>query len=173
MSGKGNNVVLIGMPGAGKSTMGVLLAKRLNRAFIDTDLELQRLIGRSLRETIDARGFEAFLDAESNTVQRVDAQAAVIATGGSVVYRPAAMDHLKKNGAIVFLDVPLEVLQRRLESLASRGVVIGADQTLGELFAERIPLYRRYADLVVPCDDDSHEIIVNRVLDQLERRRKS
>jgi len=161
------NVVLIGMPGVGKSTAGVLLAKALSREFVDTDVTLQARLGRRLADIIAEQGMDAFCRQEEAAILALDVRPAVIATGGSAVYSPAAMAHLRQGGRIVHLDLPLEVLRRRLGDLGERGVVIRPGQTLEALFAERQPLYRRYADLAIACLGLSHDEVVARIVDAL------
>jgi shikimate kinase len=145
------NLVLIGMPAVGKSTVGVLLAKATGRDFVDTDVLLQARLGRSLQEIIDAEGLEAFCRIEAQAILELALSACVVATGGSAVYSPPAMAHLGAHGVIVHLEEELEVLQRRLSDLRTRGVVMARDQDLGELFRSRLPLYRRYAQVTIRC----------------------
>ena len=144
-----NNIVLIGMPASGKSTVGVILAKLLGMDFIDTDLLIQRREGRRLSEIIEARGLDGFLDVEEEVCAGVAAEHAVIATGGSAVYGARAMARLKAAGRAVYLEVPLEALRGRLRDMKGRGVALREGQTLDDLYAEREALYRRYADLTV------------------------
>ena len=143
------NLILIGMPTAGKSTVGVVLAKMLGYDYIDTDLLIQKREGCRLEETIAAKGDEAFLDIEANVCTELEANHAVIATGGSVIYRARAMEHLKSLGRVIYLKISLETLKERLRDARSRGVVLKAGQTLESLYFERTPLYERYADLIV------------------------
>lgn len=157
------NIVLIGMPGVGKSTVGVLLAKVLAREFLDTDVCLQGCERRRLQEIIDRDGLAAFLRIEERHVLELQCRRTVIATGGSVVYSDRAMRHLRGNGVIVFLDLPIGDLKRRLANLATRGVVMAAGQTLEGLWAERLPLYRRHADVTVACAGLTHEGVVDAV----------
>lgn len=154
------NVVLIGMPGAGKSTVGVLLAKALSREFLDTDVCLQGCEQRRLHEIIAAEGLDAFRAIEERHVLELACRRTVVATGGSVVYSARAMQHLKRDGVVVYLEVPLAVLRRRLGNLKARGVVMAAGQSLEDLFAERLPLYRQYADVTVSCAGLGHEAVV-------------
>ncbi len=172
VSGKGNsksNVVLIGMPGVGKSTVGVLLAKALSRDFLDTDVHIQAQEGRTLQEIIDQDGLESFRRVEERHVRSLKCRSAVIATGGSVVYYPAAMAHLRASGWVIHLDLDLPALRKRLVNLPTRGVVMAPGQTLGHLFTERQPLYRKYADLTIDCARSSHEDIVRRIVRGLNR----
>jgi len=143
------NVTLIGMPGCGKSTVGVLLAKALNLQFIDTDLLLQQKHGQFLWEIIDTQGVEAFKRMEAEVILSLDCRHACIATGGSVVYSDRAMRHLKALSKIIFIDLPCGEIERRVADIRSRGVVIEKGKTLPALYAERRPLYLRYADIVI------------------------
>ncbi len=161
------NLVLIGMPGVGKSTVGVLLAKATSRDFLDTDVFIQAKEGRSLQEIIDREGTEAFCRLEERHVLSMIFRSCVIATGGSVVYHPTAMRHLGSSGMIIHLDLDLPALERRLTNLDSRGVVMAAGQTFRQLFAERQPLYRKYAQYTIPCADRTHEEVVGEITRQL------
>lgn len=147
--GKMENIVLIGMPGVGKSTAGVILAKMLGYQFIDADLLIQRQEGKLLHEIIKERGTDGFLAVENRVNSRIEAEHAVIATGGSVIYGAEAMEHYQKIGTIVYLSLPYEELERRLSDIRGRGVVLREGQTLLDLYEERTPLYRKYADLTV------------------------
>lgn len=158
------NIVLIGMPGAGKSTVGVLLAKRLGYAFLDTDILIQVREGRSLQELIRLHGAEEFCRIEERHILSLTLRAHVVAPGGSVVYRSRAMAHLKARGTAVHLDLGLERLKQRLDDVDARGVVIAPGQTVESLYAERRPLYRRYADVTVSTDDLTPDQVVGRVL---------
>lgn len=146
-----DNVVLIGMPGSGKSTVGVLLAKALGYEFLDVDLVIQRREGALLQEILDARGVEAFLDVEEEAVRSVDCRECVVAPGGSAVCRERAALHLKSLGPVVYLRVPLEELHSRIRNLSTRGIAMEPGQTLADVMAFREPLYEKYADLVVDC----------------------
>ena len=161
---RGDNFVLIGMPGAGKSTLGVLLAKRTARDFVDTDVLLQARAGRSLQAILDADGIDAFRRIEEETVLSLQCRNTVIATGGSVVYGEAGMRHLRAAGVIVYFDVPLAVLEERLQDLPERGVVGLAGRPFADLYAERERLYRRWADVRVACGDAGHGETLARVL---------
>lgn len=145
------NIVLIGMPGAGKSTVGVLLAKEAGLAFLDTDVWIQTREGRTLQEILDAHGLESFCHMERDHVLALDVRGHVLATGGSVVYSPAAMEHLKARGTVVYLKLPLRELEQRVTNMATRGVVVARGQTLRDLFDERTGLYERWADVTVEC----------------------
>jgi shikimate kinase len=158
-----HNIVLIGMPGVGKSTVGVLLAKRLSRAFVDTDVLIQVAEGLRLQAIIDTLGLAAFCEIESRHICSLRCRASVIATGGSAVYSSAAMAHLKQGSVVVHLDLPLAALVRRLTDLDSRGVVRPAGVTLEALYAERQPLYQRYADLTIDCRGLAHNGVVDAI----------
>ena len=164
------NIVLTGMPGAGKSTVGVLLAKMLSMSFLDTDLVIQSGEGRRLQDLIDEEGVEAFRAVEEQHVTAVGAVHCVIATGGSVVYSERAMLHLSGMGTVVLLDLSLSTLQRRLTNLPSRGVVRFPGQSLEDLYYERRPLYLRHADVVVDCGGRSHEEVARAVIEGVEGR---
>ncbi len=149
--GNKSNIVLIGMPACGKSTLGVQLAKWLSMGFIDTDLLVQARAGQSMQAFQDLHGMEAYQTLECETVQSIVCENCVVATGGSAVYCDAAMRHLKQIATVVFLEVPLGEIKRRIGDLLQRGVVIKPGMTLDDLFAERRPLYLRHADLVFDC----------------------
>jgi shikimate kinase len=159
-----NNLALTGMPGAGKSTLGVLLAKRTARSFLDTDLLIQKAEGAPLQEIIEKRGVDFFRRAEEHIVVGLDCSRSVIATGGSVVYSEAAMEHLGRLGRRIYLDVPLAELERRLGNLDKRGVIRGPGQDLEDLLAERRPLYERWADIRVECGGLDHDGAVEAVI---------
>lgn len=154
------NIVLIGMPGAGKSTVGVLLAKAVKCAFLDTDLLVQTTTDRFLHQLIADEGMEAFLDRESAIIRAGTFAGQVIATGGSVVYRERTMRHLREGGFVIFLDAPYEVIEERLRDITTRGVVRRPEQTLRELYAERHPLYVCYADATISTANQSPEEVV-------------
>ena len=145
-----NNIILIGMPGSGKSTIGVLLAKVLGYQFVDTDLIISGQQQATLQEIIDTRGLEAFLGCEEQAGLSVDAHRTVIATGGSMVLSERAMGHLKGIGTVIYLDVPLPALARRLKNIRTRGIAARPGETLEQIYKERTPLYEAYADLTVP-----------------------
>lgn len=144
-----NNIVLIGMPGCGKSSLGVVLAKALGYSFLDSDLVIQEKEGRLLSEIIEQDGLDGFEKTEEKINASIKADKTVIATGGSVIYGPAAMKHLKEIGTVVYLKLPLKEIEERLGDLNQRGVAVRPGQTLGSLYNERIPLYEKYADITV------------------------
>lgn len=143
------SIILIGMPSCGKSTLGVLLAKRLGYRFIDSDLLIQETEGRLLHEIISERGNQGFLDVEERVNASITDKKAVIATGGSVIYGESAMQNLKSLGKVVYLKVPYDEMCHRLGDYSHRGVVIKKGSTLADMYAEREPLYEKYADLTV------------------------
>lgn len=144
-----DNLILIGMPGAGKSVVGKRVAERLGYPFLDLDDVIQTTEQRTLRELIETHGFDEFLEIEARYARELDCRRSVIATGGSVVYRPDAMEALKALGTVIYLSVPLAVLKKRLADLRQRGVVIAKGRTIRDLFHERTPLYEQYADVTV------------------------
>ncbi len=164
------NIVLIGMPGSGKSTVGVLLAKALGYSFLDVDLAIQQQEGALLQEILDRRGVDAFLDAEERAVCSVSCTRHVIAPGGSAVCREKAALHLKSLGPVVYLKVPLEELSTRIQNLSTRGIAMQPGQSLADVMAYRAPLYDKYADLIVDCGrEQSLAQTVLLVLDKLQQ----
>lgn len=147
-----NNITLIGMPSSGKSVVGVLLAKRLNMDFVDTDLSIQRQEGCLLKDIIERDGMDGFLAIENQVNRDVDVENTVIAPGGSVVYGREAMEHLKRISIVVYLKTDLEELERRIGNLQDRGVAIAPGQTFADLYRERCMLYEKYADVTVDED---------------------
>ena len=160
----GQNVILIGLPTAGKSTVGVVLAKQLGYDYLDTDLLIQQQEGCRLEETIREKGDEAFLDIEAGVCSSLRRQRTVIATGGSVIYRAQAMEYLKTLGTLVYLQIGLETLRERLHDAAARGVVLKPGQTVEGLYFERVCLYEKYADLTVDESGKSFEDVVRAIL---------
>ncbi len=163
------NIILTGMPGSGKSTTGVVLAKTLGRAFIDTDLVIQERTGRFLQEIIDTDGPEAFLKIEEEAILALERRNAVIATGGSVVLIPRAMEHLKETGIIVCLAISFEEMVQRLDDISSRGVALLPGQDLRTMYQERVPLYTKYADITVDVTRESFEKRIGTILYELEQ----
>ena len=158
-----DNIVLIGMPGAGKSTVGVVLAKRLGYRFVDSDLVIQEKYDKLLHELIEEHGVEGFWRIEEEVNASLTQHRSVIATGGSVIYGPRAMEHLRSIGTVVYLRLPLEEVAERLGDLSARGVTLMPGQTLADLYAERVPLYEKYAHEVVDC----HGIQIRQVVAQI------
>ncbi len=144
-----DNITLIGMPASGKSTVGVLLAKRLGYSFVDVDIVIQEQEGRLLKEIIAEEGQEGFLQVENRVNEELSVHNSVIAPGGSVIYGKEAMEHLKKISTVVYLKLSYEAVEERLGNLTDRGVVLKDGMTLKDLYEERIPYYEKYADITV------------------------
>lgn len=162
------NIVLIGMPSCGKSVTGVILAKILNKKYVDVDLMIQESAGKRLQEIINEDGIDAFKELEEKVLLSIDVSNAVIATGGSAVYYGAAMEHLKKTGTAIYIDVPLDDLKRRLRNIKTRGVAMGKGQTLDDLYNMRKPLYEKYADITVMSGNhNTMEDTVEKILEKL------
>jgi len=161
------NIVLIGMPGVGKSTLGVVLAKELGFQFVDADLLIQERENRLLKEIIAEDGVEGFLKIENDVNASIRAEKTVIATGGSVIYGSDAMEHLKEIGTVVYLKLDYDTLDSRLGNLKGRGVVLKDGQTLQDLYNERIPLYEKYADVIVDEGGLDLEQTLTQVLKQI------
>lgn len=169
MSAK-DNIVLIGMPGVGKSTIGVILAKVLGFQFLDADLLIQQQEGKLLREIIAEVGTEGFIQIENRVNAGIDCSKSIIATGGSVVYGREAMEHLKEIGTVVYLDVPFSILEQRLSDIKGRGVVLKDGQNLYDLYMERTPLYKKYADVCILEDNLNVEQTVELLVNKLQNR---
>ncbi len=167
---KNNNIVLIGMPGVGKSTAGVILAKVMGYQFTDSDLVIQKQEGRLLKDIIAAEGVDGFIAVENRVNASLEAQDSVIATGGSVIYGEEAMAHLKAIGTVVYLKVPYEIIDKRLSDIRGRGVTLRDGQTLKDLYEERAPLYEKYADITVEEAGLSIEETVAEIEAQLAER---
>ncbi len=148
-----NNIVLIGMPGAGKSTVGVVLAKCLGYRFVDSDLVIQEKAGKLLHEIMEERGTDGFLAVENEINASLKAERSVIATGGSVIYGKEAMEHLGRIGTLVYLKLSCPAVEERLGDLTERGVAVREGQTLKDLYEERIPYYEKYAQIVIDCEN--------------------
>lgn len=162
------NVTLIGMPGSGKSTVGVLLAKALGFGFLDVDLVIQHRESALLQDIIDTQGVEYFLEREEEAVCSVECERYVIAPGGSAVLREKGAEHLRTLGPVVYLNVPVEELQRRIRNMGSRGIAMKPGQTLADVLAYRAPFYEKCADIVVDCPTgQSLEETVEQVLQRL------
>ena len=161
------------MPGSGKSTVGVLLAKALRKTFVDTDLLIQEETGNSLQDILDDQGISTFLSIEEAAILRWQPSSQVVATGGSVVYSEAAMRHLTQTGLCVYLEVPVSILEARLSNLESRGVVRQPGQSIHDLWAERDPLYRKWADVTIGNGHENHEQVVGEIQEALLERNSS
>ena len=151
------NIVLIGMPGAGKSTVGVILAKHTSRAFVDTDVLIQTSERQSLQKILDENGHIALREIEERILLSLDLSDHVIATGGSAAYSGEAMRHLKKNGIVVFLHVPFPEIRERVRDFATRGIARAPEQSFADLFEERYVLYKKYADVTIDCEGLNQE----------------
>ena len=162
-----NSIVLIGMPGAGKSTLGILLAKELGLDFIDTDIAIQVREGCTLQEILDRNDYLYLREVEEQVLLSEDIRGKVVATGGSAVYSAAGMARLGDSARIVFLDVPLQQLRKRIGNFASRGIARKPNQSLESLFRERCTLYRQYAHITVDCNQQSLQQSLDSVLQQL------
>jgi shikimate kinase len=160
------------MPGAGKSTIGVVLAKAANLGFLDTDVLLQERERRTLQQILEEEGFEGFCAAEERLILSLERRRCVIATGGSVVYSEAAMRRLASEGWIVYLQTPLEEIEKRVRNWSSRGVVMRPGGTLASLYKERAPLYERWADETIACAGRDLEEIVHAAVETLPLRRE-
>lgn len=158
-----DNIVLIGMPGVGKSTIGVVLAKVMGYQFIDADLEIQEKEGKLLCEIIEEVGTDGFIEVENRINSQIEAKHAIIATGGSVVYGAEAMAHLKEIGTVIYLKLPFEELNQRLRDIKGRGVVLREGQTLLDLYEERVVLYEKYADMIV----DEYQLNVEQTIEKI------
>lgn len=163
MANDRNNIVLIGMPGAGKSTIGILLAKQLAKNFVDTDVVIQGAEGRTLQDIVDNEGHMALRAIEERELMQLGLCNHVIATGGSAAYSERAMAALRRNGVIVYLNVGYPTLARRVTNLGSRGIAKAPNQTLADVFAERIPLYEQHADIIIDCDHLDQEQVVESI----------
>jgi shikimate kinase len=161
------NIILIGMPGAGKSTAGVILAKALGMTFIDTDIVIQEQTGRLLQEIIDTEGTDAFLKLEERTILSLQCRNTVLATGGSVVFSGKVMEHLESGGIVVYLKISFEEMEQRLRNIMTRGIVLVAGQSLQAMFDQRIPLYETYADITIDCSGRDFETVVGTIMDKL------
>lgn len=165
-----SNIVLIGMPGAGKSTVGVILAKMTARNFVDTDVLIQLATNRSLQDIVDTDGHLFLRDIEEKVLLNLQCENHVIATGGSAVYSQAAMAHLKRNGIAVFLDLDVASLEARVHNVHTRGLAKRPDQTLADLFAERCLLYKKYADITIACAGRTQEEVCEQIMSRVASR---
>lgn len=163
-----SNVVLIGMPACGKSITGVVLAKTMRKNFVDTDLLIQEREERPLQEIINESGNDYFREVEEQVLKTLDVSNSVISTGGSAIYYPEAMANLKEKGTVVYLKVSLETIEERLNNIHSRGVTMKKGDTIASLYDERIPLYEKYADIVIEADDFSVEDSVEAIIECVE-----
>ncbi len=159
-----SNVILIGMPGSGKSTCGVIAAKVMLKNFFDTDLLLQGLEQSRLQELIDSKGVEYFYEAEEKAILSLNIEASVIATGGSVIYSEKAMEHLRSLGKVVYLHLEYDTMLKRINNFTTRGIVVKKGSTLLDMYNERLPLYEKYADKIIYCDGNTVEKTVEEIV---------
>ncbi len=161
------NIVLIGMPGCGKSTVGVLLAKSLLRDFCDTDLIIQNKFGCSLTDILKTDGLEGFKEKENTVLANLNLKNCVIATGGSAIYCEKGMENLKKDGVLIYLDLPIEEIEKRITNIKTRGIAMKEGETLHDLYEERKPFYEKYADTVLDCKSLCAEECVEKIVEIL------
>ena len=162
-----SNIVLIGMPGSGKSTCGVIAAKVMLKNFFDTDLLLQGLEQSRLQELIDSKGVEYFYEAEEKAILSLNIEATVIATGGSVIYSKKAMEHLRSLGKVIYLHLEYETMMKRINDFTTRGIVVKKGSTLLDMYNERLPLYEKYADVTIRCDNNTVEETVEEIVNSV------
>ena len=162
-----SNVILIGMPGSGKSTCGVIAAKVMLKNFFDTDLLLQGLERSRLQELIDTKGVEYFYEAEEKAILSLNIDATVIATGGSVIYSEKAMEHLRSLGTVIYLHLEYETMMKRINDFTTRGIVVKKGSTLEDMYRERLPLYEKYADKIIYCDNNTVEETVKEIVESV------
>ena len=165
-----SNLILIGMPGAGKSTVGVILAKRLGFHFIDTDLLIQTQENQRLQQIIDSQGLERFRQIEEQMLLQLRSRRTIIATGGSVVYSASGMAALQQTGHLIYLQVELDRLLQRIADMGQRGLVMAAGQTFEQLYRERTPSYEKYAEITLPCGELSAEEVAAQIETEVARR---
>ena len=150
-----DNIILIGMPGSGKSTVGVVLAKALGLRFVDVDLLIQQREGALLQQLIDSQGVERFLDLERDAILSLECRGTVVAPGGSCVCREESIAHMRRLGTVVYLELSLEEVTGRIHNMASRGIALSPGQTLADVYRYRAPLYERCAHIIVPARGQS------------------
>ena len=158
------NIVLIGMPGSGKSTVGIILAKMMTRPYLDTDILIQLVENRSLQDIVDQDGYMVLRDIEERVLLDIDCENHIIATGGSAAYSHKAMGHLKRNGIVVFLDASLDTLRARIHNYETRGLAKRPDQSFTDLFDERFALYSAYADITVDSNMRTQEEVCDTIV---------
>ncbi|MBR3600120.1 MAG: shikimate kinase [Lachnospiraceae bacterium] len=161
------NIVLIGMPGAGKSTLGVLLAKVLNYDFLDADIVIQKKVGKKLYQIIDEVGIDEFLKIENEVIAGLHVKNTVIATGGSAIYGKEAMENMKNKGVVVYIKLSCDEIKNRVKNITTRGIAMKDGKTLDDIYAERVPIYESYADITIACDNTTIEEAVAMLSDKL------
>lgn len=162
------NIVLIGMPGCGKSTIGLMTADLLDMSFIDTDKVMEQMIKKNLQMIIDNEGIEKAVAIEEEAILSVHVKNFVIATGGSAIYSSKAIEHLKSNGIMIYLSVPFEILEKRVKNVETRGIVMKKGQSFNDLYNERIPLYKSYSDIIIDCLDKDKKTIANIIVEKVK-----
>lgn len=162
-----SNLVLIGMPGAGKSTLGVLLAKALGMSFVDTDILIQQRENRLLQDIIDTDGIDSFIKIEEEVISKLNLENHIIATGGSAVYSKKAIEHLKENSEIIYLHTTYKEMKKRVTNIKTRGIVIKSGHSLKDAYNERLPLYMEYSNIVVECSGKDIEACIKEIIDKL------
>jgi len=167
-----SNIVLIGMPGAGKSTVGVVLAKAMRKPFIDTDLLIQQKHGMFLQEIIDKYGIKKFLEMEEKVVVDLDVKDHVIATGGSVIYSNSALNHLKKDSILVYLKLRFDEIEDRIKDFKSRGIAKEMGENLVDIYNERVPLYEKHSEITIICSNKNIEDIVCEIKEKVNNDNK-
>lgn len=168
MEQKKDCIILIGMPGVGKSTVGVVLAKILGYHFVDADIVIQQREGRLLKDIIECEGVEGFIKIENKINSEINGERTIIATGGSAVYGTEAMEHYKEIGTIVYLKLGFEAIAGRLGNIKNRGVVLKEGQDLKSLYEERCVLYEKYADIIIDEAGLGVEETINKIISKLE-----
>jgi len=158
------NIILVGMPSCGKSTVGVILAKTMNKGFVDTDILIQQREGKTLQEIINTQGNDYFHQVEEQVLLGFNEVDYVVATGGSAIYFDKAIEKFKEKGVVVYLRVSLETVLERLNNITTRGVTLAKGQTLGDLYNQRIPLYEKHADVVIDGDGKTVEEVVLEII---------
>lgn len=158
------NIILVGMPSCGKSTVGVVLAKTMNKGFVDTDILIQQREKKTLQEIINQQGNDYFHQVEESVLLDFDGEDYVIATGGSAIYFDRAMEKFKEKGQIIYLQVSLDTVLERLSNIKTRGVTLEKGQTLADLYEQRIPLYEKHADLTITSDGCTVEEVVEQIV---------
>lgn len=164
------NIILVGMPACGKSTIGVVLAKTMNKNFVDTDLLIQRRENMTLQEIINTYGNKHFHNVEEEVLLSFDEEDYVVATGGSAIYFDKAIKKFKENGVVVYLKVSLDTVLTRLNNIKTRGVTLEKGQTLADLYNERIPLYEKHADIIVDTENCTVEEAIEKIIKKLEEK---
>lgn len=165
------NIILVGMPSCGKSTCGVVLAKTMNKGFVDTDILIQQREGKALQEIINEHGNEYFCQVEEAVLLGFEGYNYVVATGGSAIYYESVIKKFKENGIVVYLKVSLDTVLERLSNIKTRGVTLAKGQTLEDLYYERIPLYEKHADIIIESEGCTVEELVEKIIEQTKQKR--